>query len=413
MNKKLLVTGLATIIVLFVFGAFVQKESLLALLPSSVPTAAATAASVHNAPIPTRTPDPRTPAPNDVVGPTVTPIPVKQTIDVDPAMPDREKMMIIIRKGNGDFIRIWASPERFQYDQLISQLGRLLPELGLSPSDEVFFSAPPAIMMGKRPPAPPSITPALTSTPKPLLLPTSKPLPSPSPAPLSVTTLFDDGRVELLECQVPKAGYHQWGMAEACFGRPLPKWTPEDRKRLGEPFHSYEHHSSSIDDSLRQYIGQDRYEARLVEVDQLDFHYTLFKNDQPIYNITGFLTTYDMNQSLQNVDGHIVWEFADIRHPTIIIDGQDRREALGAEALYAPYGIDDRLVFIQKRNGKYALVYDGEPIGPIFDDVTIGYCCDTAGYTVRPWGGTRYWFWARRGDAYSLMLLRKQDADSS
>ncbi len=261
-------------------------------------------------------------------------------------------------------------------------------------------------------PAPATPTPSLTSTPQPLLLPTSKPLPSPSPAPISVTTLFDDGRVELLECQVPKAGYHQWSLTKTCFGRPLPKWTPEDRKRLGEPFHSYEHPLSPIDDSLRQYIGQDRYEARLVEVDQLDFHYTLFKNDQPIYNITGFFTTYNMNQSLQNVGGHIVWEFADSRHPTIIIDGQDRRKTLGAEALYTPYGIDDRLVFIQKRNGKYALVYDGEPIGPIFDDVTIGYCCEIAAYTVQRLGGTDYWFWARRDGVYALMLLREKSGSS-
>ncbi|RUA16594.1 MAG: hypothetical protein DSY55_03795 [Clostridia bacterium] len=118
----------------------------------SPPPRSPIATTVHETPAPTRTPNPLTPASDDRVGPTVTPLPIKQVIDIDPDIPNREKITIIIQRENGDFIQIWASSERFQDDQVISRLGQLLPELGLTSSDKVFDIAPPASLMGKEPP---------------------------------------------------------------------------------------------------------------------------------------------------------------------------------------------------------------------------------------------------------------------
>ena len=244
-----------------------------------------------------------------------------------------------------------------------------------------------------------------------MLSPSHTPQPSsqrPSLPQVTVTTVFDNGRVTLLECQIPEIGYHRWDLAEKCFGSPVPALAPEDGKRLGERFHSPEQPTSTIDDALRQYIGTVRYEARLIKVKQPNSVYTLFENDQPLYTATASFTAYDPNQSLQNVGGHIVWELADGRHPTILVDGQDLREALGADALYAPYGIDDMLVFILKKHGEYTLIYDNKPIAQSYDEVSVGYCCESAAYTIQSRGGVGYWFWAQRqGYDYLVLLKRK------
>ena len=161
-----------------------------------------------------------------------------------------------------------------------------------------------------------------------MLSPSHTPQPSsqrPSLPQVTVTTVFDNGRVTLLECQIPEIGYHRWDLAEKCFGSPVPAWAPEDGKRLGERFHSPEQPTSTIDDALRQYIGTVRYEARLIKVKQPNSVYTLFENDQPLYTATASFTAYDPNQSLQNVGRHIVWELADGRHPTILVDGLKMR----------------------------------------------------------------------------------------
>jgi hypothetical protein len=54
----------------------------------------------------TRTPAPDEDASNDVLGPTVTPIPFKEVIDHAPKdVPDHEKVGFVIQKENGDYIR--------------------------------------------------------------------------------------------------------------------------------------------------------------------------------------------------------------------------------------------------------------------------------------------------------------------
>jgi len=104
-------------------------------------------------PTATRTPSPLTPAPHDNVGPTVTPIPFKQIIDLSPDTPIEDEATIILRKSNGDFWKILVTPEQIQDRQLSPQLSQ---QLGLTAADEIIDIAPPASMMGHRPPANPT-----------------------------------------------------------------------------------------------------------------------------------------------------------------------------------------------------------------------------------------------------------------
>ena len=151
MNKKTfgIVLVLASIVLLFILSVSVQHIS------PNLPPPSPDASKLRGALGATRTPPPLMSAPDDKVGPTVTPLPFKQVIDVDPDAAVEDELTIIIRKENGDFWEIFASPNQFQDGKLLPQLSRLYPELGLTSADRIFDVAPPASLMGKRPPGPP------------------------------------------------------------------------------------------------------------------------------------------------------------------------------------------------------------------------------------------------------------------
>jgi hypothetical protein len=100
----------------------------------------------------TPTPAPNERRPDDVGPPTVTPIPFKEVIDkADGTIPEVEKVTIIVRKGNGDYVKILMSPQ-----QLENARGKDLHSvLGLSPEDDIDIIPPESLMRRQIPPPTP------------------------------------------------------------------------------------------------------------------------------------------------------------------------------------------------------------------------------------------------------------------
>jgi hypothetical protein len=198
------------------------------------------------------------------------------------------------------------------------------------------------------------------------------------------------------ECEVSYDLFHKWRVAENCFGFPLPSWEDDDRARFGESFRRdsdywYDH---------RIVIDGDVYETDR----QQNGIYILYKNGEVFTQATSGDTTYPPNRSLQAVDGKVVWELADPWNPTIIFDGLDLRDEFNLEAAYLPYNIDESLIFAAKVGSSYFIMFDSVQIGPIFDAISIGYCCGPARYSIRRVQG-QYWFWGVRQNHYYLIMI--------
>jgi hypothetical protein len=70
--------------------------------------------------------------------------------------------------------------------------------------------------------------------------------------------------------------------------------------------------------------------------------------------------------------------------------------------------LDGKLIFIGEKDDASFVVYDGEQIGPTFDEITIGYCCEIALYAPR-FGEGRYGFWGRRGGSSWVVEIARAD----
>ena len=230
-------------------------------------------------------------------------------------------------------------------------------------------------------------------------------------------TRYDDGRIVLQECEVPARAYRKYGMLERCLGEPLPTWSDGDTQRRGIVL-TPDHSPGGLGwEGLRQHIGDTVYETRVISVGgehtdapAIPLVYGLFKDDSLLLTQKSGFTTFDPNQSLQNISGRLVWELADPTHPTVIVDGVDLRASLNADALYAPYGLANKLILVVKRNNHFQVFLEDEPISPVYDQVEIGYCCEGAAYTIRGMGGRLYWFWAQRAGKHYLVVVRDLSA---
>jgi hypothetical protein len=105
-----------------------------------------------------------------------------------------------------------------------------------------------------------------------------------------------------------------------------------------------------------------------------------------------------------NVGGRCVWEYAEPQHETLYYDDVSLVELFHLDAAYRPYGINGKLIFTAKENGKYHIVYDGKQLGPIFDEITVAYCCEPALYSIRYAQG-QYWFWGVRENKHYIVAI--------
>ncbi len=209
------------------------------------------------------------------------------------------------------------------------------------------------------------------------------------PSPLRAVTPEQAGLV-WQECELPipalASNSPRSDESDACFGRPAPTLVADNQDNAVQ-FIDKTH--------LRMTVGRDVYEARADELMAVTV-YTLLKNGSPIRSLIGLGDTLWLRMFLSNMDGHIAWGIANENPATIIYDGKDLRQLYGLDQAHAAYGLAGKLIFVAQKDGKYFIVYDGQKVGPDYDQMTIGYCCETILYTARG-GQGRYQFRGRRG----------------
>lgn len=190
------------------------------------------------------------------------------------------------------------------------------------------------------------------------------------------------------ECVLPNREYFYTKsdieLATNCLGLNLPFWDDNDKKMFEERL------QGENGGNLRLVIGNDIYETRYTVAETRV--YELLKNGSIFASASAFFVTFDPNRHLLNIDGKAVWEV--ISDPPVVIgDGINFNEEFQLEGSFFPYAIDNKLIYIARKNGKFFIVYDGKNIGPEFDEISMAYCC--AKISVR-YGQGQYWFWGKR-----------------
>lgn len=217
---------------------------------------------------------------------------------------------------------------------------------------------------------------------RPTVAPTATLPPTPTVAPTADLTWR--------ECEVSEQNYTDWRSVQTCFGRPAPRADERMAQHI-EP------------DGFRLRIGNEVYETRS-RPEGANYAVTLYRNDEPVKTLAGPMYVHSPDIALWNVNDKAAWEFCDHRQATIIYDGQDVREMYDVGAAYAPYDLNGRLIFVALTDGRYQVMYDGQPFGPSFDEIFIAYCCDGFEYTIKQ-GEGRYLFRGRREGRYYLVEI--------
>ena len=183
--------------------------------------------------------------------------------------------------------------------------------------------------------------------------------------------------------------------AQHCLNIERPVFDDHDRSIMGERI------EGSNGSDLKQVIGNDVY---LVKHDSTYgcCDYQLLKNGNVLLALDAPFISFDPNRHLWNFGGRLVWELI-TEPPTIIVDGVDFNQKYGLESVFHPYLIQDKLIYIAKKSGKYQIMYDEKTIGPVFDEIYIKYCCSS---TQVEYGGGRYQFFGKRGETYSVVVIQ-------
>jgi len=212
---------------------------------------------------------------------------------------------------------------------------------------------------------------------------------------------YEDNTLTWIECEVPQEDYHNWLIATDCLGLEFPTWTEIDKQRLGERFQT----SPGNLEDIRLTVGQDIYETQ-----HQGSKYKLSKNGEVIVSANSVFSSFDPNRSLLNVDGKIVWELTGLNFDqteldaVVFFDGINLQDQYDLEGAYIPYVLNNSLIFIAEKNGMFFVMSDQKQVGPVFSDISIGYCCEPAAYSIQR-TGNQYWFWGMREDKYYVVAL--------
>lgn len=260
-----------------------------------------------------------------------------------------------------------------------------------------FISTPTTSPIGVMETAIPTVIFTATS-----LLPTetSVPIIQSSPIPVSgiSTTVATENDLTWAECVLPNQDYAHsipdLVFASNCLNMERPYWDDNDRKMAGERI------QGDNGSDLRQIIGNDVYLAKHDSTNGC-CHYEFSKNGNVIIETSAPFITFDPNRNLWNIGGKWVWELI-TDPPTIIVDEINFNEKYHLEGIFIPYIINNKLIYIAKKNMKFHIVYDEKVIGPEFDEIYIKYCCGT---TKVLYGGGQYWFWGKREGTYYVVAI--------
>jgi len=223
---------------------------------------------------------------------------------------------------------------------------------------------------------------------------------SPTPVLVTPTVIAMENGITWTECIAPSIDYAHavpdFKFAVNCLHGELPTWNDQDLKIagewIGEPI---------IDADLQQVIGSDVYVVKQYHPNGC-CDYEFLKNGNVVIKTSAPSITFNPNQHLWNIGGNVVWELVS-DPPTIFVDGIDFNQKYQWEGIYKPYSINNKLLYIAKKYGKFHIVYNEEIIGPAFDEIYIKYCCGT---TNVKYGNGQYWFWGKRESVYYVVALR-------
>jgi len=215
--------------------------------------------------------------------------------------------------------------------------------------------------------------------------------PTPTSLPERIEIHFPDLGLLWRECELPRPNNEN---PEECLGVTMTKRDENDPFPFGETFTPL----NGLTRGFRLTIGSDIFEALHQPSPDGGYSdangiltYSLFKNGELQISKATTMGGYDPNAGLLNINGKYAWEFANPKQPTIIYDGVDIRQEYGLEAAYRPYVIGDKMIFVARNDGKMYVIADEQQIGPEFDKISNGYCCETTPI-IRSRG--QYWFWA-------------------
>ena len=227
--------------------------------------------------------------------------------------------------------------------------------------------------------------------PYPAFTPSPTKSPTPTSLPERIEIHFNELGLLWRECELPRPVNES---QEECLGVTMSDWAENDRSIFADTFTP----PGGLMRGFRLTIGDDVFEALHQPSPDGGFSdangihtYNLFRNGQLLLSMITTFSAYDPNAGLLNINGKYAWEFADPRQPTIIYDGVDLRQEFDLEGAYRPYVIGETMIFVAKNNEKMFVMANGEQIGPTFDEIYNGYCCETTSIVRLP---GQYWFWA-------------------
>jgi hypothetical protein len=161
-------------------------------------------------------------------------------------------------------------------------------------------------------------------------------------------------------------------------------------------------------------VGQDSYTTTTESVAEVRGRApqemgTLYRNGEPVKSLTATITAWYPSVALRDLAGIATWEFAGDDVATVVYDGHDLREVLGLQEVRRPHTINDKLIFVARRDGKELVVYDGHQVGPNFDEIFVAYCCEIALDSVA-FGQDSYAFTGKRSGKPYVVLISAANA---
>lgn len=210
-----------------------------------------------------------------------------------------------------------------------------------------------------------------------------------------ITIHYDNG-LSWTKVQIPDKRYF-WtvvdvGLLKSCID--FPEMDDHDQAILGKRIGS-----SAIAD-LEITIGSDLYQTKSDETSGC-CDYDLLKNGTVILQTSAPLITTNPNRTIWNIGGVLVWELLK-DPPTIFVDGVDQNEKFGWDGSYYPYAINGKLIYFAQKGLVYQVIYDNQPVGPEFSEISLSYCC--AGMPIHRGGGKYMFIGKHDGEMFLVMI---------
>lgn len=113
---------------------------------------------------------------------------------------------------------------------------------------------------------------------------------------------------------------------------------------------------------------------------------------------------WDVNIGIQSFHAGPAIVIRDGKLATVLWNGEDLRKTYGIDAAFEPAEIGGRLVFIGRQANRYFVVFDGKRVGPDFEDIRLGICCEAASSRPRASGEAYSFYGSRQGREVKVLI---------